>query len=152
MVRRRGQSGYALMTALLVLLLVSISLALLAASLNLRMRLLKQEAETVHLAALTDGVLAETLANLYVQPDFAGVPEHPLGRGKVKSQVTSVGLGRYTVVATTKYAGKERSARAEVARTESKKLDALGRPRLVVRVTVTSWQRVAGSGGASSRL
>jgi hypothetical protein len=138
------------MTALLVLLLVSISLALLAASLHLRMRLMKQEAETVHLMALTDGILAETLANLYNQPDFAGVPEHPLGRGKVESQVTSVGLGRYTVMATAKYAGKERSARADVVRTESEKRDALGRPRLVIRVSVTSWQRLPGSGGGGT--
>jgi hypothetical protein len=142
------------MTTLLVLLLVSISLSLLAASLHLRMRLMNQEAETVHLIALTDGVLAETLASLYSQPDFGGVPEHPLGRGKVKSQVASVGPGRYTVVATTKYAGKERSARADVVRTESTELDALGRPRLVVRVSVTRWQRLAGSGsgGAPGRL
>ncbi|HKV11724.1 MAG TPA: hypothetical protein VJ725_26495 [Thermoanaerobaculia bacterium] len=141
MVRPRGPSGYALITALLVLLLVSVSLSLLAASLHLRMRLVKQEADTVHLGALTDGVLAETLASLYVQPDFQGVAEHPLGRGKVKSQVTSVGLGQYVVVATTKYAGKERSARAEVSRTETTERDALGRPRLVIRVTVTSWRR-----------
>lgn len=147
--RRRGQAGSALMTALLVLFLVSVSLALLAASLHLRMRLVKQEAETVNLVTLADGVLAETLASLYVQPDFPGVPEHPLGRGQVRSQVTGAGTVRYVVVATAKYAGKERSARADVVRTESAERDALGRPRLVVRVSVTSWQRLAGSGGGS---
>lgn len=150
MVRPRGQAGSALMTALLVLFLVSVALALVAASLHLRMRLARQEAETVNLVTLADGVLAETLAHLYVQPDFGGVAEHPLGRGKVRSQVTSAGPGRYVVVATAKYAGKERSARVDVVRTESQRRDALGRPRLVVRVSVTSWQRLAGSGDGSA--
>jgi hypothetical protein len=151
---RRGQAGYALLTALLVLLLVSVSLALLAASLHLRMRLARQEAETVNLVTLTDGSLAETLAHLYAEPGFQGVPEHPLGRGKIKSQVTGSGAGRYTVVATATYAGKERSVQAEVVRTEGTRRDALGQPRPFVRVRVTSWRRLAGSGGdsGSSRL
>lgn len=154
MVRRRGQSGYALLTALLVLLLVSVSLAILAASLQLRMRLARQEVETVNLMTLTDGALAETLAHLYVEPGFTGVPEHPLGRGQVKSQVTGSGVGRYTVVAVARYAGKERSVQAEVVRTEGTRLDPLGRPRPVVRVRVTGWRRLAGSGDGSesSRL
>lgn len=152
--RRRGQAGYALLTALLVLLLVSVSLALLAASLHLRMRLARQEAETVNLVTLADGALAETLAHLYAEAGFQGVPEHPLGRGKIKSQVTGSGAGRYTVVATATYAGKERSVQAEVVRTEGTKRDALGQPRPFVRVRVTSWRRLVGSGddSGSSRL
>lgn len=152
--RRRGQVGSALLTALLVLLLVSIALAILAASLQLRMRLARQEAETVNLVALTDGALAETLAHLHAEPGFRGAPEHPLGRGRVKSQVTALGMGLYTVVATATYAGKERSVQAEVVRAEGTKRDALGQPRPVVWVRVTSWRRLAGSGDGSesSRL
>ncbi|RPH56537.1 hypothetical protein EHM82_03140, partial [bacterium] len=80
MSRRRHESGYALLTSLLVLFLVSVSLALLGASLHLRMKLVQHEAVGVQLVALSDGVLAETLGYLYAEPGFAGVAEHPLGR------------------------------------------------------------------------
>jgi hypothetical protein len=146
---RRTESGYALLTSLLVLFLVSLSLALLATSLRLRMKLAQHEAGGVHLVALADGALAETLAHLYADPGFAGVAEHPLGRGTVKSRVESLGSGLYRVWATGAYAGRVRDVYAEVSRTVRMRevLTAEGtRRRPEVRLVVTRWRRVAGGG------
>lgn len=145
---RRNESGYALLTSLLVLFLVSVSLSLLAAALYLRMKLVQHEVGGVHLVALADGALSETLAHLYADPDFAGVAEHPLGRGQVKSRVESRGSGRYRVWATATYAGRVRDVYAEVSRTVRVRevLTAEGvKKRPEVRVEVTRWKRVAGS-------
>lgn len=148
MSRRRHESGYALLTSLLVLFLVSVSLALLGASLHLRMKLVQHEAVGVQLVALSDGVLAETLGHLYADPGFAGVAEHPLGRGKVKSRVQSLGGGRYRVWGTATQAGKVRDVYAEVSRTVRVREVTTGegvKKRPEIRVEVTRWERVVGS-------
>jgi len=116
-VRRRRQNGYALLVALVVLLLVSIALALLAAGLQIRMRLVRQEAQILRLMALSDAALAETLASLNVDPGFDGVAEQPFGGGRISSAVRSLGDNQYEVLAVALYAGKERAVEAEVVRT-----------------------------------
>jgi hypothetical protein len=146
---RRSEAGYALLTSLLVLFLVSVSLALLGAALQLRMKLVQHEVAGVHLVALADGALSETLANLYADPAFAGVAEHPLGRGRIKSRVESLGSGLYRVWATAIHAGKVRDVYAEVSRTVRIRevLTSEGvRKRPEVRVTVTRWRRVVPAG------
>jgi hypothetical protein len=146
---RRRESGYALLTSLLVLFLVSVSLALLGAALHLRMKLVQHEVVGVHLVALADGVLAETLGHLYADPGFAGVAEHPLGRGKVKSRVESLGGGLYRVWGTATQAGRARDVYAEVSRTVRVRevMTSEGvKKRPEVRVEVTRWRRVTGSG------
>jgi type II secretory pathway pseudopilin PulG len=134
-VRRRGESGYALVTALLVVLLLSIALALLASSLQLRMRLVRQEADALALQALSDAALAETLARLAESSYFHGVNEHPLGGGAIRSDVQFIAPGRFRVVATATLAGRERAVEAEVRRSP-------GRARVV------RWRRLADPGGA----
>lgn len=113
---RRGEAGYALLTALLVLFLVSIALSLLAASLQVRMRLVKQDGETVILTALADAAVAEAVANLAHTPNYKGSPERKFGDGKIASEVTSLGPGLYDVVATARYADRKRVVQAEVFR------------------------------------
>lgn len=113
----RRQEGYALLVALVVLLLVSIALALLAAGLQIRMRLVRQEAQILRLMALSDAVLAETLASLDVDPGFDGVAEQEFGGGSISSAVRSLGANQYEVLAVALYAGKERAVDAEVVRT-----------------------------------
>lgn len=115
--RRRRQEGYALLTALVVLLLVSIALALLAAALQVRMRLVRQEAVALQLGALSDAALAEALYNLTYDKSFPGKPEHPFGPGAIASEVEPRGNERYRVLATGVYAGQRRSVEAEVLRT-----------------------------------
>ena len=128
MVRR--DDGFALAAVLLAILLLSIGLALVAASLQLRMRLVRREAQSVTLTALSDAALAETLAELSKDAYFHGVREHGLGPGRLRSKVRFLTLGRYEVVATAIYAGRERIVEAEVLR------PAGGAPR------VLSWRRL----------
>ena len=130
MVRRREPkaAGFALASVLLAILLLSIGLALVAASLQLRMRLVQREARSVTLTALSDAVLAETLAELGEDAYFHGVAEHGIGPGRLRSEVRFLSPGRYAVVATAVYAGRERTVEAEVLRP-------VGAPPRVVRWT-----------------
>ena len=112
-----GEPGYALLAALVVLLLVSISLAILATALQIRMRLVRQETEALQLGALSDAALAEALFNLTYNTGFLGNPEHAFGQGCIASQVQTLGPDRYRVLATGVYAGQRRTAEAEVVRT-----------------------------------
>lgn len=114
MVRR--EAGFALASALLAVLLLSIGLALVAASLQLRMGLVRREARSVTLTALSDAALAETLAELGRDAYFPGVRERDFGGGRLRSEVRLVSPGRYEVVATASYAGRERTVEAEVLR------------------------------------
>jgi type II secretory pathway pseudopilin PulG len=112
----RRDTGFALVSVLLAILLLSIGLALVAASLQLRMGLVRGEARSVNLTALSDAALAETLAELGENAYFHGVPEHGLGPGRLRSEVRFLSPGRYEVVATATCAGRERTVEAEVLR------------------------------------
>jgi hypothetical protein len=114
--RQPRERGYALLAALVVLLLVSISLAILATALQIRMRLVRQETEALQLGALSDAALAEALYSLTYDADFAGNPEHPFGPGRLASQVEKLGPDHYRVLATGIYAGQRRTVEAEVVR------------------------------------
>jgi type II secretory pathway pseudopilin PulG len=112
----RRESGYALLTALLVIFLLAVALALLAASLQLRMRTTIDDAQRVTLSALSDAALAEALANLAQSASYSGSPEHDFGGGRIESQVASVSPGIFEVVATATYQGRQRVVQAEVFR------------------------------------
>ncbi|HKH46592.1 MAG TPA: hypothetical protein VKM72_18170 [Thermoanaerobaculia bacterium] len=114
---RRGDRGYALLAALVILVLVSIALALLATALQIRMRLVRQENETLQLGALSDAALAEALYGLTYDAEFPGKEEHPFGAGSIDSKVEKLGVDRYLVRATGIYAGQRRAVEAEVWRT-----------------------------------
>ena len=113
----QGERGYALLAALVVLLLVSISLAILATALQIRMRLVRQEAEALQLGALSDAALAEALYNLTYNATFYGKEEHAFGPGGIASQVEKLGPNQYRVLATGIYAGQRRTVEAGVVRT-----------------------------------
>lgn len=112
----RREAGFALPAVLLAVLLLSIALALVAASLQLRMGLVRREAQSLSLNALSDAALAETLAWLTQNAYYQGVPEHSFGNGRYRSRVRILGPGRYEVLATALYAGRTRTVAAEVAR------------------------------------
>ncbi|MFL6200485.1 MAG: hypothetical protein ACJ76J_15010 [Thermoanaerobaculia bacterium] len=114
MVKR--DTGFVLASVLMAILLLSIGLALVAASLQLRMGLVRREARSVTLTALSDAALAETVAEISADAYFPGVPEHGLGPGRLRSEVRFLSPGRYEVVATAIYAGRERTVEAEVLR------------------------------------
>jgi Tfp pilus assembly protein PilX len=113
---RRGEAGFGLLMALMVLFLLSIALALLAGSLQLRMRLVREDAETVILTALADAAVAEAVANLAQNPGYAGAPAHDFGHGKIATQISALAPGLFDVVATATYAGRTRTVEAEVFR------------------------------------
>jgi hypothetical protein len=115
-VSRRGHSGYALLTALVVILLVSIALGLLGASLQLRMRLVREDGVHVVLAALSDAAVAEAMAHLAASADYSGSPMHDFGGGRIASEVSPADTGLFTVLATAEYAGSKRIVEAEVVR------------------------------------
>jgi len=126
-----GESGYALLAALLVLFLLSTALAILGTSLQLRIRLVREDGQRVILGALSDAALAEALADLAQDPGYGGTPEHDYGGGRIGSEVAFLGPGSYRVVATATFAGRKRVAEAAVAREP-------GRARVV------SWARRPG--------
>jgi len=132
--KRTGEGGFALLLALVVILLVSIALALLAAGLQIRMRLVRQEELTLQLLALSDAAVAETLSSLTYDPYFDGVEEQSFGGGRIASTVKFLGPGRFEVLASATYAGRERVVRAEVVR------DPAG-------TRVVAWSRVVGNRG-----
>jgi hypothetical protein len=131
-VRRRREAGFALPGALLAIFLVSLALALVAASLQLRMRLVQRESRAVTLNALSDAALAEALAHLSENAAFRGSPEHSFGGGSLESTVRPLSTVRFEIEATATYAGRARTVEAEVIRPP-------GETARVVR-----WRRVLG--------
>lgn len=100
--RPRGERGEALLLALFVLLLLGISLALLALSMRIRLEEQQREIRRVRLELLLDGVVAETLGRLAIDPRFSGVAPRRAGAGEGWSEVASIGpvLARVHVSAT----------------------------------------------------
>ena len=113
---RRSEAGYALLTAMLVLFLLSIALGLLAESLQLRLRLVREDGTSVILAALSDAAVAEAVANLAQSADYPGSPEHAFGGGKIASRVLPMSPGIFDVVAQASYGSRNRTVEAEVFR------------------------------------
>lgn len=113
---KRTEAGFALPAVLLAVLLLSIALALVAASLQLRISLVRREAQSLTLTALSDAALAETVAWISQDPTYGGVPPRGFGGGRLRSEVRLLSPGRYEVVATATYAGRTRTVEAEVAR------------------------------------
>ena len=102
--------------ALMVLFLLSVALALLAESLLLRMRLTREEVETVVVDSLSDSALEEAIAELALDPNYQGAPKHDFGGGTLQSKVESLGPGLYNVKATATYSSRHRMVEAQVFR------------------------------------
>jgi len=110
--RRRGESGQALLFALIALLITSMAAALVAADLSLRERALQEEAARVHLRGLLDGALADSLARLAKHLPVQG--EWPWGGGVTTAETYFVGPGRYQVRVTATYKARRGAAQALV--------------------------------------
>jgi hypothetical protein len=89
---RTRERGEALLFAVFTLLLLSLSLALLTLTMRVRLEEQRSEIGRAHLDVLLDGVMAETLARLAVDPRFSGVAKRREGDGEGWSEVERSGL------------------------------------------------------------
>jgi len=115
--RAGGESGMALVAALIVILLLGGALALLAASLQLRMRVVRDETRGIRLTALSDAAVATTLAELADLWSFPGLAERSYGAGTIASEVREIDYTHNEIVTRAAYAGRVRRVRVVVART-----------------------------------
>jgi hypothetical protein len=121
----RDDRGEALLLAVFALLLLALSLALLGMTMSLRQEEQQRELRRVHLDQLLEGVMAETLARLAVDPAFEGVARRQEADGEGWSEVEKDGPYTAWVEAGARLGARRAWGRAKVA------LD-LGRPPRVV--------------------
>ena len=108
------ERGEALLFALFALLLLTLSLALLALTMRLRLEEQQRELRRVHLDQLLDGVMAETLARLAIDPSFSGVVSRPDADGEGWSEVERLGPYEARVEAGALLGARRVSARARL--------------------------------------
>lgn len=112
--RRGGQRGVALILTLLVVVLLVGMLALAVAFVAERQQSVRRETRQIHLVALADGALAETLARLAQRPGYAGLAQRDYGPGTIESRITVSGRNRRRIEAKAVYRQWERRVEAEV--------------------------------------
>ncbi len=86
-VSARGEEGAALVVALAAVSLMAATILLLAVMVESRRDTAAYDRRGLVLSELADGVVAETLAELAVQPSFPGVAERRFGAGTIHSEV-----------------------------------------------------------------
>lgn len=111
---RSRQSGHALLVTMILLLLVASAASMVATHFGFRARLAAQESRRIHLVALTDAAIAESLANLSESSGYSGVPEREFGGGSMASEITSLGDNRRLILATASYRGWDRRVQMRV--------------------------------------
>jgi len=109
-----GERGEALLFAVFALLLLSLSLALLTLTMRLRLDEQRREVGRAHLDVLLDGVMAETLARLALDPRFGGVAPRGQADGEGWSEVERSGLQHARVEAGARLGGRRAIGRALV--------------------------------------
>jgi hypothetical protein len=103
------------LVALVVVFLLAVALSLIGLSLAVRLRTAREEARGTALTALCDAALAEALAGV-AAGQAAGAGDHPFGSGSIGSQIEQIDARHYRITATARYAGKGRTAVADVVR------------------------------------
>ena len=110
---RPREQGFAVVLALLVLLVLTSALGVLVAALQIQAQAAQRQATTLQARALADAALAETLAELAWSPSFGGVERHQLAGGWIASRVQRSGR-RATVRLEVEVALLRREIEAEV--------------------------------------
>ncbi len=112
---KRSQDGHALLLALLIIVLTMAAVALIASALDLRLRLLRQEAQNLQLTALCDAALAQALAELEANAFYKGTGTPvPFADGTLTTTIHSLDSRRVKVAVLATYAGRRRRALAVV--------------------------------------
>lgn len=112
---RAGERGAALLLALVLLVLVETAAFLVAITLSAEARGARTEAARSRLDRLAESAVEATLARL-AEGDASGLEPTELGGGTLTSEVDSLGEGRYTIRATARRAGAERTIDVELVR------------------------------------
>ncbi len=113
---RRGQDGQALVLALFGLVLTLTATALVAAVLDLRLRSVRQQAVDLQLTALCDAAMAQALAELGDDPEYAGTSGAvPFADGTLTIAVEHFSAWRAAVMVEASLAGRKRTAQAVVS-------------------------------------
>jgi len=99
---------------MIIMVLVASAVTLLATHYGFRARLASQEARRIHLVALTDAAIAESLAKLSVSAGFGGVSQREFGGGTFASEIESIPPHRRVIVASASYRGWTRQIRVQV--------------------------------------
>ena len=115
MVKNDGQRGFALLIAIGATALIAAAVMLVGRHLQIRYDEYRLDKRDVHLVALSDSAVAETLASLAADSGFPGIPSRPFGGGTVGSRVVPNGADSVTVEARGTYAGWMMTIRAEVS-------------------------------------
>ena len=111
---RHRCAGHALFVTLIVLVLVAAAVGLLATHYGLRARMASQEERRIHLNAMTDAAVAESLAKLSEDDDFEGVEERPFAGGTLSSRIEDLPENRREILASANYRGWDRTVRVQV--------------------------------------
>ena len=111
--QRSDERGFALVLALMVLLILTAAAAVLVAALHREAQANLRQINSLRARTLADAALAETLAELDWSPAFAGVERHQLGPGWIASRVERSGR-RATVRLEVEVALLYREVEAEV--------------------------------------
>jgi hypothetical protein len=113
MVRRRP-TGQALLVALIILLLVVSAATTVALHFGFRARLVSQESRRIHLVAMTDAAIAESLARLQQSSGYRGMAQREFDGGTITSTITSLPGNRRQILASAHYRGWDRQVRVQV--------------------------------------
>ncbi len=99
---------------MIVMVLVASAATMLATHYGFRARLGSQEARRIHLTALTDAAVAESIANLSESAGFGGVTQRHFGGGTLSSEIESIPPNRRVILVTASYRGWNRQVRVGV--------------------------------------
>ena len=108
-----GESGQALLVALVTLLLAGVTAGLVGTDLAIRHRALREEATRAHLRAMIDGEMATALALLDARRPQEGSFREWAG-GEVQAERVRTGLGRHHVRVRARYFASWAAAEADV--------------------------------------
>lgn len=99
---------------MIVMVLVAAAMTMLATHYGLRARLVSQESRRIHLVALTDAAVAESVAHLNKSAGFGGVAQKEFGGGTLSSEIESLSKKRRSIRATASYRGWTRTVQVQV--------------------------------------
>ncbi|MEO8196202.1 MAG: hypothetical protein ABI689_05725 [Thermoanaerobaculia bacterium] len=99
---------------LFMLVLATTAGLLLSVALSVDLRVQKEDARRMRLAALVDSALEEALAALSTNPDAGGYAAHEFAGGTLESRIVTLPDGRKEATARATYAGLARDVVAEI--------------------------------------